>query len=413
MNSRERHIKITADLGSEEEKCVICHEVPYEPCLCASCEQPFCKMCILNWLCRSTQCPACRKEMDGSKLSVSKFAQRAVNKLQCKCNNEGCSTAGDYSIVMEHNCEYEPTQCTAGCNATFLWKDSTIHYESCLYISTLCDCGSTVKKKDLEGHYKTCSSHMNCLHGCGQIIKRREEFTHSTYSCPNTKTHCTHGPSFQCPWVGLRSDLPTHIESCLFEKMKGFLAGMQLQVSTLKEKVECQSRTITKLNRNVEALHRRIDLLEDEKADLLDRIDCLEQNSEDESVDDNHAHTWSLDVRDYNRFRNRRFIESETFTFDDRQWSMRFYPKSNCVGLALEDSDDGWLDMNVTIVLISGNTDQNDMVTFNYNFGPNTRAVARPLRSGRKISEDPMSAANNFENGTYIQFDLFLSDNDE
>jgi hypothetical protein len=99
------HISVDKIINKNEFKilgdntiCSICQEVFYEPVQCQSCQNCFCKECILSWMKKSKACPfKCEKP----EYKENRFVNNILSILKFKCDN-GCDKEIQYSEITKH-----------------------------------------------------------------------------------------------------------------------------------------------------------------------------------------------------------------------------------------------------------------------------------------------------------------------
>jgi hypothetical protein len=123
---------------SECLECIICNNIALEPVLCHTCDQLFCKNCIIPCLQNKPNCPHCSSTFNLNTVKARRFIQGLIEKLPSQCGNEGCNFEESYTAVLKHLpvCEHEIIRCP--------------NSELCI---------ATLKRKDLEAHYATCPYH--------------------------------------------------------------------------------------------------------------------------------------------------------------------------------------------------------------------------------------------------------------
>ncbi|CAF2537232.1 unnamed protein product [Rotaria sp. Silwood2] len=109
----------------EELICSICRGVLQDPLQIPSCEHTFCRTCIEEWLSQTQTCPIDRTPIEINQLKlVPRILKNLLNRLEIKCENEGCITIVKLDVLANHltDCEYNKNiliQCENGCGLIF------------------------------------------------------------------------------------------------------------------------------------------------------------------------------------------------------------------------------------------------------------------------------------------------------
>lgn len=105
----------------EELICSICGGVLQDPIQIPTCEHAFCQTCIEVWLSKTQTCPVDRTPIEIHQLKlVPRILKNLLNRLEIKCENEGCSTIVRLEHLDNHlaDCEHNKNrliQCQKGC----------------------------------------------------------------------------------------------------------------------------------------------------------------------------------------------------------------------------------------------------------------------------------------------------------
>jgi len=242
----------------------------------------FCKPCYVTALLEKKSCPACRENVDESKLLPNRELEGVVAKLRMRCPHaaggkedasppaakraklapaafvtmeelrkqlrERFLEAAGSKAEMEARLE-EDRKKRAGCGWKGRVAELPTHLKMCDSAPVECPKGCTVARKDLPQHDDSCGGiEVKCSH-CEQLIVRRSLVEHegacidATSECPNEgcsveyrtwamnqhRTECER-EEVTCPCPGcetrlLREDLDAHVEAMHL----GDSAGQQLQ----------------------------------------------------------------------------------------------------------------------------------------------------------------------------------------
>ncbi|CAF4695772.1 unnamed protein product [Rotaria sp. Silwood1] len=113
--------------------CPVCHELPWKPVACQSCETPFCSTCIHQWLANNPfKCPnRCRPYTERK---CPPFIVKLLSQLQIACfyQSAGCNQIISYEGLDKHEiaCGFQSQQCS-GCQLQILKKDFDNHMSNC------------------------------------------------------------------------------------------------------------------------------------------------------------------------------------------------------------------------------------------------------------------------------------------
>lgn len=107
----------------------ICRGVLEDPIQAPTCEHTFCRVCIEEWLSRSSTCPIDRTIIEFEQLkSIPRILRNLLNRLDISCENEGCSAIVKLDLLARHSidCEFSPKkylQCSNGCQMNISKED--------------------------------------------------------------------------------------------------------------------------------------------------------------------------------------------------------------------------------------------------------------------------------------------------
>ncbi|CAF3980570.1 unnamed protein product [Rotaria sp. Silwood1] len=131
--------------------CPVCHELPWKPVACQSCETPFCSTCIHQWLANNPfKCPnRCRPYTERK---CPPFIVKLLSQLQIACfyQSAGCNQIISYEGLDKHEiaCGFQSQQCS-GCQLQILKKDFDNHMSNCPSMQVTCqDCKLIYKRGD-------------------------------------------------------------------------------------------------------------------------------------------------------------------------------------------------------------------------------------------------------------------------
>ncbi|CAF1276658.1 unnamed protein product [Rotaria magnacalcarata] len=105
----------------EEFICSICGGVLQDPLQIPTCEHTFCQACIEEWLSQTKICPIDRTPVEINQMKlVPRILKNLLNRLDIRCENEGCMTIVKLEVLTNHlaDCEYTKNkviQCENGC----------------------------------------------------------------------------------------------------------------------------------------------------------------------------------------------------------------------------------------------------------------------------------------------------------
>jgi uncharacterized protein YjbI with pentapeptide repeats len=169
---------VDEDKISTKLLCSICQTPAIDPLVHGgTCNNLFCKPCIMAWLRTNPTCPKCRAPCSKLSLSDSGFIVGLLHELKVFCPNEehGCKWTGDRGDVQEHIkrfCERVPCSmmgCTEVLPGTLVDK----HLSTCKFVVESCPdkCGERVSRRELSQHLQTCPKRQELV----RRIKRQEK----------------------------------------------------------------------------------------------------------------------------------------------------------------------------------------------------------------------------------------------
>eukprot|EP01113_Clastostelium_recurvatum_P023893 TRINITY_DN28511_c0_g1_i1.p1 TRINITY_DN28511_c0_g1~~TRINITY_DN28511_c0_g1_i1.p1 ORF type:complete len:394 (-),score=11.30 TRINITY_DN28511_c0_g1_i1:33-1214(-) len=224
--------------------CPICLSVLADP-HDSPCGHTFCKPCIDKVLARSSPvCPECRSPITASKITPTNFRMRSMlGKLTTYCDNRGAVPAAESSSTATRRSKRVKSSSThrepEGCQWEGEWSNLASHLENtCEFGLIHCsyNCSSSVQRRELEAHLKTCplrpvkcghcqstmslsglGDHLqNCPElpvpcSCGNSMPRKHIDTHKSL-CPDAEQACIFADQ-GCTTRPKRKDMAIHISS--------------------------------------------------------------------------------------------------------------------------------------------------------------------------------------------------------
>ncbi|KAH3742527.1 hypothetical protein Pelo_16082 [Pelomyxa schiedti] len=112
-----------------------------------------------------------------------------------------------------------PRACSNGCGAVLPASNQEQHNnENCPNFQLTCthECKKQFMRKDLEAHMQICPT--ACTLGCSAQVAPINQQCHEDKDCPMKEIHCIENV-IGCSWVGKRSAISAHLESCLFKQL--------------------------------------------------------------------------------------------------------------------------------------------------------------------------------------------------
>lgn len=240
FNSRTMTLLNYVEPPNSNLVCCICHAPFTDPTTTKTCMHTFCRDCIVEAVSHSPQCPIDRLPLSVEDLSpANPIVKHLVDELLVECPQRiaGCTHTCQRQLLASHlkdACLYVTMPCTEDdCDLLVLRKDYGKHADACIHRSTRCrGCGISVKYSDLNYHYSECSSKTAACSLCAAEFPRSETEIHNA-SCPSVEVSCVHA-DHGCPWNGPRCELlTTHVPTCPYEAIKGFLTIHAVKTSML------------------------------------------------------------------------------------------------------------------------------------------------------------------------------------
>jgi hypothetical protein len=167
----------------DEFKCEICHN-PLTAPVTSECDHVFCQSCIND----TTICPTCQKPLqEVTPIKLKRFLS-LLEKVLVECTH----------------------------------------------------CHRIMERGKFEAHKGECP--VMCPKACGEIISRNTWEHHSLF-CIRMKIPCS-AAEFSCDWKGPQPNLPAHLETCIFEKMRPVFDRARNQTASLVtgHRYECSWR---------------------------------------------------------------------------------------------------------------------------------------------------------------------------
>ncbi len=176
----------------EELICPICQCLVIKPVMCKTCEKPFCKHCITQWLKKKNTCPNRCKYKEGE---LTRILKNLLNKVKLKCpNNElGCGETIIFENFEKHinSCDYSEWKCLgSGCNFKGI-KQAVIDHTNngCSSLLEKCKhCKRMFKINKLMKHFNNCDKMVEICIYCGMKITKESIKKHTVEYCAGTVT---------------------------------------------------------------------------------------------------------------------------------------------------------------------------------------------------------------------------------
>jgi hypothetical protein len=80
---------------------------------------------------------------------------------------------------------------------------------------------------------------LSCTLSCNENVRRGDMLYHITHECVNRTVDCKNH-EFSCPWKGLVTEMPAHLDSCSIEKFRGALDVMTAKMKETELKLKKQ-----------------------------------------------------------------------------------------------------------------------------------------------------------------------------
>ena len=218
---------------------------------------------------------------DGATHIPMKQARESVPNIPVKCAlvNRGCIWKGNIGNVVTHldECEYFVVSCPNSCQMILQRLELADHLKSdCTHRDVTCEhCTGTVQFKDLTKHYEECLEFpLVCPNACGSTFKRKELQGHINTDCPNTVIACGY-KLFGCYLKLKRCELPDHNNDNILvhlEFMKEYVKNETETKSKFKE-LEKEHKNLEKDYKKLEKDHKNLKKdFESFKKDILGKL---------------------------------------------------------------------------------------------------------------------------------------------
>ncbi|KAK0467067.1 uncharacterized protein EV420DRAFT_1507021 [Desarmillaria tabescens] len=200
-----------------------------DPVSTLTCSHTFCRTCIIEALQHSSQCPEI--------VSANPIVRSLVDELVVECPSPECAHTCQRHLLAGHlrdSCPFAEIPCPFGeCDQLILRKDAESH--RCAHTLISCrECGTQLSSEDLTEHEAECLPVTFVCDLCSVEYSRDLQSSHAE-TCSEAVISCVHA-SNGCPWTGKRwSFINSHITSCPYEAIKGFLSLHESRLADLRE----------------------------------------------------------------------------------------------------------------------------------------------------------------------------------
>ncbi|KAI0057998.1 hypothetical protein BV25DRAFT_1892002 [Artomyces pyxidatus] len=249
--------------------CCICQTPFTEPTTSRTCSHTFCLDCITRALSASPHCPIDRSPLTLREMvPANQIVRYMVDELVVECvhRSAGCEFTCQRQLLHTHlkqSCLFVHVPCPEpGCDLQVLRKDIANHSSTCVHRLVKCEgCEVEVKLVDLEAHYLVCAAKTAVCTFCDDEYPRSQAGAHNA-SCQEMVIPCTHA-KHGCPWSGPRRNLTdSHIPTCAYESIKGFLNVSDTRVSALTEENALLRQRLEASEGMIEVLKRELQAVE-------------------------------------------------------------------------------------------------------------------------------------------------------
>ena len=252
---------------STQSECPVCLLILREPYQVSCCGYAFCRVCIERIQRDSQLCPCCKAER------FDKFEDKRLKRsLYEFCSNkkeQGCQWVGELGQLNSHlnlnpsqqnqlqGCQLSQIKCLH-CSKLYLRLTIKAHQNnqcpkrpfSCEYCKKFDSCYEEVA----TNHWPVCGSYpMPCTNKCGQVLKRKNIFSHFTKDCPLRLIACDF-LSLGCKVMLPRRDMPVHLKN----KVAHHLSLQTASHLKILDKVAGLERAITALQMENKQLKQQV-----------------------------------------------------------------------------------------------------------------------------------------------------------
>jgi WD40 repeat protein len=227
--------------------CAICLETVFDPVMCSSCENLFCKPCIDQLLIKSDRCP---NQCIFTEKEKNIMLKKLLNKIEFKClyNQKGCSSIIPYSEFVKHicTCDYGNFKCAAlHCDYIDIRMNIINHVDICPFRQFQCDlCDFNFPRKDLQEHIENCGNmSKECEYCLAQLV--RKNYTNHINECEFYEIVCN-----ECLGLIKRVDFVKHSREQCLEIQVGYWKGRFDKAEMLNKEYEEKLNESEKNNLN-------------------------------------------------------------------------------------------------------------------------------------------------------------------
>jgi len=175
----------------DELKCPVCFDIFKDPVITRECAHSFCRICFCKSLDNKPSCPTCRAPAYVENVHPNRLVAGIIEQLPIHCKY-GLKNNGSEWIL------------TTGPTA----------------------CPTIIKRSTRREHERVCSF--------------------STSPCPHHHRGCS--------FIGMRSEVDTHLKACYYECIKPYILRQEEQIEETKRLVKAQQTEITQLKKKIELL---------------------------------------------------------------------------------------------------------------------------------------------------------------
>lgn len=119
----------------------------------------------------------------------------------------------------------------------------------------------------MQDHHRLCPAEIITCPHC-ETSRQRSEHTAHLLTCKRHPVKCSHS-EFGCSWTGERQELDSHISSCPYEGIKGYLEQQRQREQALKDELSSVRKENETLKRQQAGMRQQIDTMTEQLAILF------------------------------------------------------------------------------------------------------------------------------------------------
>ena len=245
----------------DEDKCIICLNLAYDPVQTKCCGKTFCQPCVKKV--QDRPCPHCRAKNENFTFYEDQKTARRIESYKIFCVNflHGCDWVGELANIEDHRkkCPRQMEKCVKNCGQEYRRYLKQLHSISeCPLRKVKCPfCSMTYDQKHmLDTHWEVCPNWpVRCPHLCEERHWTCGTLqSHLDQNCPKHRIPCKY-KDFRCKYTTMRENMPKHEDS--HEGLKTHLDLVAEKYRQSAQEVTDLKKTVANLVIKVHNLHER------------------------------------------------------------------------------------------------------------------------------------------------------------